>query len=63
MIHDYPRIIRKKIMRTFEFLNELVSIQLNLRFFIVHRRLLGDVSQQISDKRILSRHEDIRILI
>ena len=63
MIHDYPRIIRKKIMRRFEFLNELVSIQLNLRFFIVHRRLLGDVSQQISDKRILSRHEDIRILI
>ena len=63
MIHNYPRIIRKKIMRTFEFSNELVSIQLNLRFFIAHTRLPGDVSQQISDKRILSRHEDIGILI
>ena len=46
MIHNYPRIIRKKIMRTFEFSNELVSIQLNLRFFIAHTRLPGDVSQK-----------------
>ena len=44
-------------MRTFEFLYEPVSIQLNLRFSIAHTRLPGDVSQQISEKRILSRQQ------